>query len=85
MPDKTCVMTTRPTFGREYFTCSECGRRDGDADWKFCAGCGSEIVRYIREEGPQTVQLSVTTVEQESTVLNLRIDKESKKAKTKKV
>lgn len=75
MADKTCVMITRQTFGREYFKCSECGRGDALRDWKFCAGCGAAIERFEIDNSPLVVAPEVQKEIRPKVVLgDLRIE-----------
>jgi hypothetical protein len=72
MADKTCIMTGRATFHGDHFTCSECGKT-GNGTWKFCAYCGSEIVRFVREEGPITVQVQVEVPKEKPKPRTIRV------------
>jgi hypothetical protein len=61
----TAVMVSQPSIGSYiHFKCSEC-EFIGYDDWKFCAGCGAEIMRFDRSNEPETnvahVQVEVTT------------------------
>jgi len=42
----TAVMVEEEDSFHLTFKCSECGVRTCQTDWKFCAYCGAEIVRW---------------------------------------
>lgn len=76
MSDKTCIMTGHVGGGTGYerFTCSECGKKGLAGDWKFCAYCGAEIVRFVREEAPSTVTIQVLKEKPAVTRSQMRVE-----------
>jgi len=41
-------------YGTEIFKCLECGGTGEATEWKFCAFCGAEIVRFDRPQENET-------------------------------
>lgn len=76
----TCVMTSAPRYKYENpdFACSECKGR-GKADWKFCAFCGSEIMRFddpvLKDGENKTMTVEITHLVQPPVHLNLKVKK----------
>ncbi len=54
----TTVMTGSKSSFNNSFTCSECQGR-GKGDWKFCAFCGAEIVRFELPKESNTISVQV--------------------------
>jgi len=51
----TVMVRTHEGFHSSTFKCSECERTCDKGDWKFCAYCGAEIIRYDLPKDPDTV------------------------------
>jgi hypothetical protein len=64
----TCVMSRNQHSG--YYTCSECEGK-GSAGDKFCARCGSEVIRFDDLNQPREIILDVREVKSEPRTVTL--------------
>jgi hypothetical protein len=82
----TCVMTQEQG---ESFKCSECAREDLAECWKFCAYCGTEIMRFDRHQEDEAAMKDQVTVKYEKsktpeeTRVYVEMEKPPKNARTK--
>jgi hypothetical protein len=77
MKDKTCVMTGREGYGyMQGYKCSEC-QNTGHGDWKFCAYCGAEIIRFDHEQPPTHFIVQVHEEKPEPKMLNVVVGAET--------
>ncbi len=75
----TCIMVGRPrrTYQESSYKCSEC-RGEGKRDWKFCAFCGAEIMRFdeeVLQDGEyETIEVQVTQVPQKMQTVLIHVE-----------
>jgi hypothetical protein len=67
LPGATIMRAVKHGFDHAY-TCAECGMSCRDYEtvsWKFCPGCGCEIIRFVRGEVETVIEPDVQVYKEE--------------------